>query len=458
MKAYDVIVIGSGSGLSLVSKALKRKLSVALVAEKYLGGTCLNVGCVPSKTLIYPADRAEEIREAEKLGIKAAVSSIDFSAIMERMRGIVTRGVDFNRDWVEHTEGLAFYEQRASFIDRSTLRLGDGTEIRGGKIFIASGTSPAIPPIDGLDGVGYLTNETLLSLRRRPESLIIIGGGYIAVEYAHFFAAMGTRVTVIEVGERLVSGEEPEISALLAEQLAGRMSIHTATRPISVTGDERGCTVRARRAGDGVEQELTAQRILVAAGRKSNAPSLRPEAAGVELDKASFVKVDEYLETTAKQIWAVGDATGRQMFTHAADKEVTVAWHNAVAAQTGEARLKIDFSLVPHAVFTYPQIASIGMGEAEARAHYDILTGRAQYSDTVQGEARMESAGFAKAIVEKKTGRILGFHIIGPQAPELIQEVVNAMTNGLTVDAITESIHIFPAMSELIPEVLDNLE
>ncbi len=457
MKEYDVIVIGSGSGLSIVSKALKRDLRVALVAEKYLGGTCFNVGCVPSKTLIYPADRVMEIREAEKLGVRASLSAIDFAGIMTRMRRRIAQGVEFQREWVEHTDNLDFYETRARFTGSYTMETADGRLLRGRKIFLASGTSPAIPPVEGLAEAGYLTNETLLSLTERPASLIIIGGGYIAVEYGHFFAAMGTEVTIVEMAERLVSHEEPEVSELLAKRLGSHMAIHLSTEIVRVSrkGETSIVSIRTK---DGAERELAAERILVATGRKSNGPSLNPEATGVELDRAHFVKVDDYLETTKKNIWAVGDATGRQMFTHAADKEVEIAWNNAMSEEDGSARLAMDFSLVPHAVFTYPQIAAIGLGESEARSRHEVLIGRAYYSDTVQGEVRMESDGFAKAIVEKKTDRILGFHIIGPEAPELIQEVVNAMTNGLTTKAITESIHIFPAMSELIPEVFNNLE
>jgi dihydrolipoamide dehydrogenase len=457
VKEYDIVVIGSGCGLSIVAKALERNLRVALVAEKYLGGTCFNVGCVPSKTLIYTADRVLQIGEAEKFGIGASLSSIDFGAIMERTRGNIKRGVEFQREWVEHTGNLDFYEVRARFAGDYLLETADGRQIKGGKIFIASGASPAIPPIDGLSDVGYLTNETLLALTERPESMVIIGGGYIAVEYGHFFAAMGTKVTIIEMGESLVANEEPEISRLLHERLSSRMSVMLSAALVKVSKNGTLCTLRTR-TRDGMEQELTAEKILVAAGRKSNAPSLTPEATGVELNEAGYVKVDEYLQTTKKNIWAVGDATGRQMFTHAADREVEVAWHNAMSEEVGAKRRKMDFSLVPHAIFTHPQIAALGMRESEAKTGRKVLVGRALYSDTVQGDVRMEQEGFAKALVEKKTERILGFHIIGPQAPELIQEVVNAMTKGLGAKAVTESIHIFPAMSELIPEVFNNLE
>lgn len=457
MKAYEVIVVGSGSGLSIVSKALERGLKVALVAEKYLGGTCLNVGCVPSKTLIYPADVAEDIREARKLGVNGSVGSIDFSAIMERMRQTVARGIAFNRQWMDEEANIDFYEARGRFTGDFTMEVEGGRQIRGKKIFLASGARPAIPAVEGLAEAGYLTNETLPALTALPESMVILGGGFIAIEYAHFFAAMGTGVTVIEAGERLVAREEPEVSRALEEALKKRMSIHTSATVERVIKNDGGCVVRARMK-DGKRQDFTCRALLVAAGRVSNAPSLTPEATGVELNEAGFIKVNDYLETTKKGIWAIGDATGRQMFTHAADRELKVAWHNAMAGGGGGKRMKMAFALVPHAVYTRPQIASVGLTEAEARRTHDVLVGKAAYSDTVQGEARRETEGFAKAIVDKKKGTILGFHVVGPEATELIQEVVLAMTHGLTAKSVAECIHIFPAMSELVQEVLDNLE
>ena len=193
---------------------------------------------------------------------------------------------------------------------------------------------------------------------------------------------------------------------------------------------------------------------MVSAGRRSNADLLKPENAGIETDRANFIKVDDYLRTNRKQIWALGDAIGRAMFTHAGDREAEVAWHNA----THRKKMKMDFGSVPHAVFTWPQIASVGLTEEQAGKDHEILVGRAAYSDTVMGEAMVEREGFAKAIVEKGTGRILGFHIAGPHAAILIQEVVNAMINNSGVKSITGCMHIFPALSNLVPETFSNLK
>jgi len=453
MKEYDVIVIGSGCGMNIADEALTHSLSVALVDKGPLGGTCANLGCIPSKMLIFAAGRIAEIQEARKLGIEAKIRNIDFNFIMERMRKFIRENQEHMKQGVSHAENLGFYEGEGHFVDDYTIEV-NGEKIKGDKIFIASGSRPMIPPINGLDSVDFLTNETVLQLKERPKSLIIIGGGYIAVEYGHFFAAMGTRVTMLEMADRLVLAEDPEIADVLKKELSRRMDVYTDVRAEEVKENGRGITVIAMDAKSNVGKEFTAQRILVAVGRRSNADLLKVENTGVEVDKRGFIKVNEYLETTKKNIFAVGDANGQQMFTHVANKEAMLAAHNAIHG----GKLKMDYSAAPHAVYSHPQIASVGMTEEAAKKVHKVLVGRAEYSDVAQGEAMMEENGFAKAVLEVGTGKILGFHIIGPYAPILIQEVINAMASGGGIDQIQTSMHIHPAITELIPALLSNLK
>jgi mycothione reductase len=453
MKTYDVIVIGAGIGLSIVFKALEAGLSVALVDRGIVGGTCLNVGCVPSKMLIYAADRIREIEEAKKLGIHATVDHIDFSSIIERMRKAVKEGQDYIKKEIKKSKNLDFYNNEARFISEYTLETKD-EKIKGEKIFIVSGARPLIPSTKGLDKIEYLTNETVLGLKKKPESMIIVGGGYIAAEYGHFFSAVGTKVAIVGRNERLVANEEPEISDLFKIELEKRMEIHTGAEVLEARQENNGMTVLLKGKKDGNEKELKAEKIMIAAGRQSNTDLLMVHNTGVETGEANFIKVNDYLQTTKENVWALGDAIGKQMFTHAGDKEADIAWHNA----TQEKKIKMDFRMVPHAVFTHPQIASVGLTEEQARKEYGILVGKAKYSDTVKGEAMMEEEGFAKAIVDKDSKKILGFHIIGPEASTLIQEVVNAMANRDSMKSITDTMHIFPALSELIPETLSNLK
>jgi mycothione reductase len=444
MKEYDVIVIGSGSGAIIAERALANGLETALIDKGPLGGTCLNVGCIPSKMLIYPADVIAEIQEAEKLGIKTEIKSIDFKSIMDRMRAVVKEGVDEMRHGINHTKNLDFYEDEAYFIDDYTLNV-KGKQIKGEKIFIVSGARPFIPPVKGIDTIEYLTNENVLALTERPESLLIIGGGYIAAEYGHFFAAMGTDVTILQRGPRLVPNEEPEISDLLKEEMEKRMTIYTDTEALEVKEDNF-YTVIGKNVKTGEKKEVTAENVMVAAGRTSNADILKVENTGVKTNSKGYITVTEYLETTKKNIWAFGDAIGKQMFRHVANTEADKAWHNS----THKEKVPMDYTATPHAVFSHPQIASVGLTEEQARKDHSILVGRAPYSSVAKGMAMMEDRGFAKAIVDKKTWKILGFHIIGPYAPILIQEVVDAMAVGGSLQFIGEGMHIHPALPEVV--------
>ena len=452
MKKYDVIVIGSGSGGIILDQAYRAGFKVAYVDRGPLGGTCLNVGCIPSKMLIYPADRVVEIQEAHKLGIDAEIKNIDFKAIMKRMREPIDESLSHMRAGLQHAQNLDFYEAEGHFTGNYTMEVA-GDLIRGEKIFIVAGARPSIPPIKGLDQINYLTNETLLELTELPKSVVIIGGGYIAAEYSHFLAAMGSEVTLLQRGARLVPQNEPEISITLQRALSKRMRIFTNTSAIEVKHTAKGDTVVVENKTTGEKMEFTGERILVATGRQSNADVLNIEKTGVKTDERGFILINDYLETSKKNIWALGDVTGRYMFKHVANREAQIAWNNAV----GDNKQKMEYHAVPYAVFSYPQIAGVGLTATEAAKKYDVLIGTAKYSDVAKGEAMVEEDGFAKAIVDKNTYRILGFHIIGPYAAMLIQEVVDIMAIGGNMWTLAQGMHIHPALTELITSALGNL-
>ncbi len=449
---YDAIVVGTGSGMVVVEEALAHGLKVALVDKGPTGGTCLNNGCIPSKMLILAADRIMEAQESKKLGVTAEIKNIDFKFIMERMRKNIASYRDRMAQGLKEVDGLAFYEGEARLTKDYTLEV-NGKTISANKICIASGSRVSIPPIKGINNVDYLTNETLLQLTEKPQSIIIIGGGYVAVEYSHFFAAMGTRVTILEMADRLILSEEPVTSELLKKQLSRRMAVHTGSLVQEVKKQKGNCVVVAKDAGSGALNEYTAEKVLVAVGRQSNADLLQVANTGVETDSRGYIKVDEYMETTRKNIYAVGDANGQQMFTHVANREAGVAANNILH----DVREKMSYSAAPHAVYSHPQIASVGMTEETAKKDHSILVGIAKYAEIAKGEAMMETDSFAKAIVDNETDKILGFHIIGPNAPELIQEVVDTIESGGTVSNIMSSMHIHPALSELVQQALANL-
>ncbi len=453
MKKYDVIVLGSGCGLEVAERASELGRSVALVEPGLLGGTCVNLGCIPSKLLIAPADMILEQERAARLGVITRIEHIDFPSIMIRMRTSRAGSQAHLEHSLSHMETVTHYSAAASYVEPGVLQVGDDT-IRGDQVFIAVGARPSIPPIDGLGDVEYLTNDSVLELSERPESLIIIGGGYIAVEYCHFFAAMGTRVTLVEMADTLITSEEPEIAAVLQAELSRRAHVVVSTEVKSVRRKGEGVQVVARSKNATHSVTYEAERVLVAVGRQSNADILHVERAGIATDSKGFIKVDGHMRTNEDGVFAVGDINGKSMFRHSANVQALVAAANAFNDQDVE----MDYRAVPHAMYSYPQIASVGLTEARAReAGYDIAVTQTPYSDVAKGEAIAEEIGFTKCIVDRGSEEILGFHVIGPYAAILIQEVVNAMQSGGHIDEILRAIHIHPAMSELIPSSLSDL-
>ncbi|MFP3985545.1 MAG: dihydrolipoyl dehydrogenase [Candidatus Bathyarchaeia archaeon] len=454
MEEYDVLVVGAGSGMIIASNAVTSGLKTAIAEHGPMGGTCLNRGCIPSKMLLHPADIITMVREAEELGINATVNFIDFKKIMSRMRHTVTEDSQLQGRAVENAPKIKWYKDTGEFVSDYTLQVGDRT-IKAEKIFIVSGARPNVPPIKGIEKVGYLTSDTLLQLEEPPKNLVIVGGGYIAAEYGHFFAAMGTKVTILQRNPQLVPEEEPEISDLLKEEMEKRMDVFTDHEVIEVKEENGTKIVTAKNRSNGKLKEFSAQSLLLAAGRTPNADLLKPEKTGVELNEKGFVKVDEYLETSKKNIWAFGDAIGKQMFKHVANYEADIAWHNSVH----EHKVAADYAVAPHAVFSHPQIASVGFTEKQAKEQgYKILVGKEYYKNTAKGIAMGSPRGFVKVVIEQETGKILGSHIIGPFAPILIQEIINVMNfENNTFTNIIRPMHIHPAMPEVVQRAFGSL-
>jgi dihydrolipoamide dehydrogenase len=454
MEKFDVLVIGSGSGMITASNAISQGLKTAVVEMSTMGGTCVNRGCIPSKMLIYPADVAAMVHEAKNVDVKAIIDSIDFGRIIDRMHRFVTEDSSHQAASVEATPNLTWFKDVGEFISDYTMKVGKQV-IRADRIFIVSGARPGIPPIKGIGNVEYLTSDTVLQLKEQPKSMIIIGGGYIAAEYSHFFSSLGTEVTIIQRGQRLLTDEEPEISDLFKEEVEKRMKIFTNYEAVEVKEVDDVKTVKAKNRENGNLREFSAEALLIAAGRVPNSDLLKPEKTGVKLDERGYVRVNEYLETEKENIWAFGDAIGKEMFKHVANYEAEISWHNAVH----DHKVKMDYSAAPHAVFSHPQVASVGLKEAESKQKgYKIMVGKAFYKDTALGAAMGNPPGFVKVIVEQESGRLLGGHIIGPFASMLIQEIINAMASGdKTFLPIIRGMHIHPAMTEVVQKAFGNL-
>jgi dihydrolipoamide dehydrogenase len=453
MEEFDVLVIGSGSGMLVASAAVEQGLKVAVVEHGRMGGTCINVGCVPSKMLLHPADLLATLTDANKLGIHVTVNAVDFNNIMTRMRTLVRHDSGHQAAAVEATPNLKWFKETGEFTDEYTMQVGAAT-IKAKVIFIASGARTVIPKINGIEAVSYLTSDTVLDLQAPPKSILIVGGGYIGMEYGHFFSALGVKTTILQRSDRILPEEEPEISNLLHRELSKRIAIYTNYEALEAkqTGDEK--IIVAKNRQDGAVYEFKADAVLIATGRVSNADLLKPQKTGVKLDQRGFIAVNEYLETSKKHIYAFGDAIGNQMFKHSANYEAGIVWHNS----THDHKVKMDFSVVPHGVFTYPQIASVGLKEAEAKAQkYKFLVGRAEYKDTAMGAALGSPEGFVKVLVEHETGKILGAHIIGPEATLLIQEITDAMATVGNYGPIAQGMHIHPALNEVVQNAFGNL-
>ncbi|MHA1481131.1 MAG: dihydrolipoyl dehydrogenase [Candidatus Thorarchaeota archaeon] len=464
MKEYDVIVIGSGAGMTVGSAAFEQGLSVAIVENGPMGGTCLNRGCIPTKILTYVADVIVQIQHAEVVNLKAKVESVDFPALMDRMRHETIGEAAQMGESIKAVEGIDWYNVTGEFIDDYTMKVGDET-IKGKHIFIAAGSRPLIPEIKGLEDIEYLTNKTALELTVQPKSMIIVGGGYIATEFGHFFSAIGTDVTIIGRNPYLVKEEDNDVSELLKSELSKRMNIITNHEVIvaSESGGMKKIVAKDRDTGN--DKEFEAETVLIAVGRRSNADLFKPEKTGVKADSKGWIIVDDHFRTNKERIWAFGDALGKYMFRHVANEQSQVVWYNFVrtmnAQQSGEEPelLSLEYHAVPRAVFSFPPIATVGMTLNDARkSGKEILVGQIDYTGAAKGQAMGSPAGFVRVICDANDRTILGASIIGPYSPILIQEIINLMnTPERTYMPVYKAIHIHPALPELVQRAFGRL-
>jgi len=459
---YDLIVIGSGSATNLIEPIIEDnpKVRIAIIDKDEPGGICLTRGCIPSKILLYPAELVRLIEEARELGVEAEIKQIDFQKIMERMRNLIGRDIESIRQGLSHSENIDYYHDTAEFVAPYTFKiLGTGEIISGKMIFLSLGSKTIIPAINGLEETGYLTSDTAFQLRKLPSSIAIVGGGYIAAEFGHFFASMGSSVTIIGRNERFLPQEEPEVSDLARRVLGKHMKIVTGYEVTEVTSkrdEEVDGTTKLKKKLTALNRktnqtmEVEAEEIMIASGRGPLSDLLHPERGGIRVDEKGWIKVNEYFETSQPNVWSFGDADGKYLFRHVANYESEITYYDSLLKK----KVKADYHAVPHAVFTYPEIASVGIGEVEAAQRYgegNILIGFYRYEDTAKGEAINARDYFVKVIVENPSMRILGAHIIGPEASVLIQEIINVMyAPGESVEVIMNAMHIHPALPEVV--------
>ncbi len=452
-KEYDLIIIGTGSATNLLDPLIQQnsKLKIALIDKDETGGICLTRGCIPSKILLYPAELVRAIERGKELGVEAEIKKVDFLKIMNRMRSLIGKDIDAIRQGLASSENIDYYQDTAEFVSPYTMKVA-GETITAKMIFLCLGSKTLIPHITGLEEAGYITSDTILQLTKLPKSVVIVGGGYIAAEYGFFLSSIGAKVTIVGRNPRFLPDEEPEISELAKKDLGKRIEIVTNHEVKQVKKkDLKGMKqVIAEDRSSMKTREFEAEEIMIATGRGPLTDILHPEKAGIRTNREGWMQVNDYLETSQPNVWSFGDTLGRYMFKHVANYESQIIYYNAILKR----KIKPNYHAVPHAVFTDPEVAAVGMGEKEAIEKIGkdrVLVGSYKYQDTAKGEAMNLKDYFVKVIVDGSNMEILGAHIIGPEASVLIQEIINVMyAPSKSSQIIIDALHIHPALNEVV--------
>lgn len=439
---YDNLVIGGGmSGLPVALRAARHGRT-AFVERELLGGTCLNRGCIPTKTMIASAKLAQQVRRAAELGVHTDGLTVALDEIVDRKDGIVDSIRSGSYRAVGNNADLDLFEGHGRFVGGRRLEV-DGTSIEADRIFVNTGTRDTLPPIDGLDHIDYLTSRSILELKQLPEHLVVVGGGFIGCEFAQMFARFGSKVTVVQRAGRLLPAEDPAISEVVEKAFRSEgIEVLTDTSCVAVEPTDGGIRIGCEGNETG---GLVASHLLVAAGRTPNTDGLGLDHLDLEVDERGYVPVDETLHTHVEDVWALGDLRGTDMFTHTARDDADVAYRTVFKDQ----QASIAGRVVPHAVFVDPEVAAVGLTEAQARdAGHDVAIGTQPFTGVAKARAMGETAGFIRFVADATTDRILGCHIVGPEAGNLIHEAVIAMVADVSYGDIGRAIHVHPTLAE----------
>ncbi|MGZ8742884.1 MAG: mycothione reductase [Nocardioides sp.] len=445
---FDLAVIGTGSGNTIVDRAFADR-DVAILEKGTFGGTCLNVGCIPTKMFVYPADVAGAAAHGDRLGLDTRFDRARWPELRDRIFGRIDPISEAGRSWrATGRPNVRLFEGHARFTGPRTLDTGTGETITADHVVIAAGSRPVLPEVPGLDEVPYFTSDSVMRIDSLPARMLVLGGGFVAAELAHVFSAFGAHVTVVNRSGRLLREEDVEVSTKFTEIAQERWDVRLDTQAVRLDKYDGG--IRATLDdGSTVEADL----LLVATGRRSNSDLLDLEHAGVEVDDRGLVKVDRHQRTTADGVWALGDVSNKFQLKHVSNHEARVVRHNLLHP---DEPVEADHTHVPKAVFSNPQVASIGVTEEEARAQgRPFVVGRRDYGDTAYGWAMEDDHGFVKVLVDPVTGLLLGAHVMGAQASNLIQPLVQAMTFDQTVEQVARDQYwIHPALMEVVENAL----
>jgi len=442
---FDAIVIGAGEAGAVVGSAVvgagKR---AAMIYRAPYGSTCVNTGCVPSKFLIHRARVAHVARTAARFRVHTTEPTVDVVAIIADKNAMIEEHREEGLSAARQAENLTLLEGPARFASDREVVVGD-RRLRSERIFIATGMSPEIPSIDGLGDVPALTNESLMELPELPEHLVVVGGGYVACELGQTYRRYGSRVTIVQSRDHLCPEEEPDVSTLLErafraegiELVLGHRALRVERRP--------GGILLVARSREDTERVIEGTHLLCAAGRRPNTDDLNLEAAGVDTADDGSIPVNAYLETNVPGIWAIGDVNGQQPFTRVCQEEAKVAFSNAFNGT----RLEMQRGFLGHAIFSDPEIGSVGLTEQQARdAGHDVVAGLVTFARVEKAEIIGETRGLIKYVIDRRSHEVLGCHVIGPDAANLIYDAIIVMRHGGTIGEIAKAVGIFPTLQE----------
>ncbi|WP_420174192.1 mycothione reductase [Luteococcus sp. OSA5] len=464
MEHFDLVIIGSGSGNSIVDERFDG-LRVAMVERGVYGGTCLNVGCIPTKMFVLPADHAVSLDDARRIGVDLSLDEVHFEEIRDRIFGRIDPISSGGKQWREQSENVTVFTGNGRFVGRDVLEISvqgedEPVRISGDRFVLAAGSRAVLLDVPGANlpevAPRVHTSDTIMRLPELPESMIILGGGYIAAEFAHVFSAYGVDVTLVNRSARLLRREDEQVSERFTEVIASRVNLKL-NQQVTRLDHEDGQVVVVTEDPNGIEYNYAAPVVLVALGRVPNGDGLDLDQAGVETDDHGYVVVDDQQRTSQPHIWALGDVSSPLQLKHVANHEARVVQANLLHEITGEGEpTRSDHRYVPHAIFTDPQIAAVGATEQELREQgVEYLAKVQQYGDVAYGWAMEDQQHFVKLLSDPQAEKLLGAHIIGPQASTLLQPLVQAMSFGLGIEEMARGQYwIHPALTEVIENAL----
>jgi len=452
---YDAIVIGTGqAGPSLAVRLAGTGMKVAIIERKRFGGTCVNTGCIPTKTLVASARAAHIARHASEYGVLLDSSiTVDMKKVKERKDAVVRRSNEGVEKWLKSTEKLTVYEGHARFEDAHRLRVGNEL-LQAGKFFINVGGRASTPPLAGLDQVSYFNNSTMMEVDFLPEHLIVIGGSYVGLEFAQMYRRFGSEVTIVEMGPRLIQREDEDISDAIREILESEgINIRLSAECIAM--EKRGEKVAVNLDCTSGDKKVVGSHVLLAVGRVPNTDDLGLEDAGVAVDQRGYIRVDDQLQTHVPGIYALGDCNGRGAFTHTSYNDYEIVAANLL---DGDPR-RVSDRITAYALYIDPPLGRAGMTEAEVRkSGRKALIGKRPMAHVSRAVEKGETQGFMKVLIDAETKAILGASLLGIECDEVIHSILDVMYAKAPYTVIQRAMHIHPTVTELIPTMLGELK